>query len=216
MLAINICLLSTVFDLVALPLSQIFCDSIDGSTAYVLASSAEKKLGGCQGYPHCCLLRLIIHSSALGLVKDIIRRIWLDHKPLMNDIHLRLNPVVQECKLKNGWHIPFISIDDNAFLSSLRQELWNALRVFHLVLEPSEAVLTCSKSFPIDTTLLNSPDEFLVNFGARNSDNYSPHITLGASQEENFGRCRPVDVTLHECQLAVSHVGGFLSCGRLL
>lgn len=95
LIAIEISLFSSAFDLLAVPLSETLsvCSSSVSilndrsskasarqSFGYTLAPLTRKKLCGPLGYAGCTLLRLCIDSASLVLVKEQVRDVWEEHR----------------------------------------------------------------------------------------------------------------------------------------
>lgn len=111
LLAVEISLLSTAFDLLAVPLSEILsvaatftransrsnsciCSPKRANT-YTLAALTRKKLVGPLSYAHCPLIRLCIDAESLPLVKKQVHDVWDDHrnKGELNRERLRLQRI---------------------------------------------------------------------------------------------------------------------------
>lgn len=96
LLAVEVSLLSTAFDLLAVPLSEMLSlpaflpgmnsslsSSISSSNQlrnYTLAALTRKKLVGPLSYAHCPVLRLCIDAASLQQVKEQVRAVWEQHR----------------------------------------------------------------------------------------------------------------------------------------
>eukprot|EP00796_Vickermania_ingenoplastis_P011027 gene11027-7663_t len=230
-IAISICLLSTAFDLVALPISEILTYT-PGSTSpiYSLASSSQKKLSGPLGYTHCSLLRLVADTAALPHIKETVHQIWMHHKVAghLASEHVTLKSVqlgpVCHGRGKTTVQLPFIEVEHSEFLDKLYAELQQALQPFHKHVHMLDAALGFHKGFPMESYHASCRiEDIFPDFPNQNeSTRATPiplHIPLGACppMENNHSIViRPTEVPLRGCRLVVAHLGGHASCHELL
>lgn len=219
MLAINVCLLSTAFDLIAVPLSETIYHPGPGTIGYCLASSATKKLARPHGYAHCSLVRLLIKQENLKNVKEIAQRVWKKHREntSINEHKLILQSIDRgevTTPRNHALYFPHIVVQQSSLLSSLRMELLDQLLSFHVHTTIEHAALGFHSSFPFD---LHYADALNVFDDAKAV--FTPQIALGALDEMEDTDCfliRPTEVPLRGCRLVVSHMGGFLSAHEIL
>lgn len=229
LIAINICLISSAFDAIAIPLSSTLCpvnvEDQDEDFSYGLVPLAERKLQRGYGYAHCTVMQLCARALDLKSVKEKVRDTWKRFREEMSESTesllldgIRDGPVFGTNKEGATVRLPNIAVSRTPALMSLHEALVAELQPLHVRVGSMEvAKAAFHKKFPVNNTVTA---EWMLNFMDCNAhDKYEPHISLGSTTVEEVSQLTYIqkkEVPWRECRLVVSHMGNFCSCIELL
>ncbi|KPI85593.1 hypothetical protein ABL78_5331 [Leptomonas seymouri] len=232
LLALNVCLISSGFDTVALPLSSTLCpvetdDELEeDSFGYTLAALTEKKSRRNYGYAHCTVVQLCVRALDLKAVREIVRCTWIKFRENVTQAKETLvldgiadGPVFGKMDDGRTVRLPNIKVERSPELMWLHETLVRELEPFHVkVASLDVAKRSFNMRFPADSN--NTSSEWLLSFVANSShENYTPHISLGACTMENVAALsylQRTEVPWRECRLVVCHMGNYCSCFDLM
>ncbi|CAJ1038413.1 hypothetical protein NXY56_008086 [Leishmania guyanensis] len=231
LLALNVCLISSAFDVVALPLSLTLCpvevndDVEDTSLCYGLAPLTEKSHKG-YGYAHCTVMQLCARALDLKAVRDIVRETWLKFRKHVLESKESLvltgvadGPIFATTEDGRAVRLPNITVERTPDLIWLHETIVRELDQYRVKVGSEDVARSAfHRKFPADNNSATS--EWMLSFTSQYShENYAPHITLGACTEKNvaaFSLLQKTEISWRECRLVVSHMGNFCSCFELL
>ncbi|KPA81552.1 hypothetical protein ABB37_03896 [Leptomonas pyrrhocoris] len=231
-LALNVCLISSGFDTVALPLSSTLCpvdpddDLEEGSFGYTLAPLTEKRSRKNYGYAHCTVVQLCVRALDLKTVRELVRDTWVKFRERMTEAKetLVLDGIADGptfAKTDDGLtvRLPNIKVERSPELMWLHETLVRELEPFHVKVASNDvAKRSFNTKFPADSNTTTS--DWLLSFLSKSShENYVPHISLGACTMENVAALsylQRTEVPWRECRLVVSHMGNYCSCFDLM
>lgn len=232
LLAINVCLISSGFDTVALPLSSTLCpvdvedEGDDALLCYGLAPLTEKKSRRGYGYAHCTVMQLCVRALDLKAVREIVRQTWVKFRSHVLEAKESLlltgvadGPVFSTTSDGRTVRLPNITVERSTDLMWLHETIVRELGEYHVRVGSEDVAKSAfHKKFPADGN--NTTPEWMLSFISKYShENYAPHITLGACTEENVAALsflQKTEIPWRECRLVVSHMGNFCSCFDLL
>ncbi|CAJ1038468.1 hypothetical protein Q4I30_008235 [Leishmania utingensis] len=231
LLALNVCLISSAFDVVALPLSSTLCpvevndDVEDTSLCYGLAPLTEKSRKG-YGYAHCTVMQLCARALDLKAVREIVRETWLKFRKHVLESKESLvltgvadGPIFATTEDGRAVRLPNITVERTPDLIWLHETIVRELDQYRVKVGSEDVARSAfHRKFPADNNSATS--EWMLSFTSQYShENYAPHITLGACTEKNvasFSLLQKTEISWRECRLVVSHMGNFCSCFELL
>ncbi|GET93585.1 hypothetical protein, conserved [Leishmania tarentolae] len=229
--ALNVCIVSSSFDVVAFPLSSTLCPvEVDGdvenaSLCYGLVPLTEKSRRG-YGYAHCTVMQFCARALDLKAIRSIVRETWLKFRKHVLESKESLvltgiadGPTFATREGGQAVRLPYITVERSPNLMSLHETIMQELSPYHVKVGSEDvAKATFHKKFPADSNSTTS--EWMLSFINKYAhENYTPHITLGACTEENvaaFTCLQKTEIPWRECRLVVSHMGNFCSCFELL
>ncbi|KAG5490641.1 hypothetical protein JKF63_00762 [Porcisia hertigi] len=232
LLALNVCLISSAFDTVALPLSSTLCpveegdDVKDTSMSYCLAPLTEKKMRKGYGYAHCTVMQLCARALDLKAVREAVRETWLKFRTQMLESKETLllsgvadGPIFATTEEGCTVRLPNITVVRSPELMQLHESIVRELGKYHVKVSSEDVAKSAfHKRFPADSN--SATAEWMLSFTNKYAhENYTPHITLGACTEKNvgvFSLLKKTEIPWRECRLVVSHMGNFCSCFDLL
>ncbi|KAK7200569.1 hypothetical protein NESM_000112800 [Novymonas esmeraldas] len=233
LMAVNVCLVSSGFDLVALPLSSTLCpvdadeDEMGEATpSYSLVPLTERKTRKGYGYAHCTVMQLCVRAVEVKAVREIVRQVWLKFRTNVLESKESLvlegvadGPVFAEREDGREVRLPNIKVERSPDLMWLHETIVRELSEYHVRVGSEEvAKAAFHKKFPADGS--STTPEWMLDFTSKYAhENYSPHITLGACSEENVAALsflQRTEIPWRECRLVVSHMGNYCSCFDLL
>ncbi|CCW63862.1 unnamed protein product [Phytomonas sp. EM1] len=229
-ISVNIALVCSAFDKVAIPLSFSLCPNSEGdpsetNVCYRLESLSQKKLRPGYGYVHCTLAQLCIRATELTEVKDAARKVWNVHREASEESKEKLEltgihpgPVFGTTATGKEIRLPYISVTCSDALMALHSDMLEKIRPFQVKLSSMKVGKSAfHNSFPAED---NASVEWMIDFYEKNSlENYNPHVTLGSTQDPidmNLVYFQKMQLPLHACGLVVSHMGNYCSCFELL
>ncbi|CAG9584035.1 conserved hypothetical protein [Leishmania major strain Friedlin] len=231
LLALNVCLVSSSFDVVALPLSSTLCpvevddDVEDTSLCYGLAPLTEKGRKE-YGYAHCTVMQFCARALDLKAIREIVRETWLKFRKHVLESKESLvltgvadGPIFATTEDGRAVRLPNITVERSPNLMWLHETIMRELGQYHVKVGSEDVAKSAfHRKFPADGN--STTPEWMLSFMSKYAhENYTPHITLGACTEKNvaaFSFLQKTEIPWRECRLVVSHMGNFCSCFELL